>query len=1040
MLPPAARTPRTPHVTAVLVAHDGQAWLPRVRSGLAAATRRPDRLVAVDTGSTDRTPELLADGDWVDEVVTLERDAGFGTALTAGLDYDANAVIDLTDQSAVIDLTDDRAEPADAADEWLWLLHDDAAPAPDALERLLAAAARHPDADVLGPKLRGWRRDDVILECGVALSGTGRRETGIVTGEVDQGQHDDRLDVMAVSSAGMLVRRSLWDRLGGFAAAFPVLGDDADFCWRAHRAGARVIAVPDAVVYHRQALSDHLRDCDVTGRTLRFEHRRAAVVTALIHAPRWRLPFTAARCLLGAVLRVLFHLVMLSPRRAWDDLTGTFVGLLSWRAIRTGRGAERSPDVTTADLRQLRPTLAQRWIGWQESLSRHQGSTSALEAARSRRWGVVLRLSAVVAVVVGVVCLVATWNLWFGDGRLAGGALLPAPDSVVDIGRFFLAPWHEVGLGSAVPAPPYLLLVGVGAVPLLGSAGAATQVLLLLGPVLAGLAAAAALRGVVSRPTMVVAGITYGLLPATVTAVGTGRIGTTLAAVALPGTVRLLLRVTGIATPLPPARTRTVAGAALATAALGSVAPALAVVLIVLAGATSVFIRHGRGLVRVVVVAVATVALLWPWSGYVIANPALLLGEAGAHPAALGAEAIPVWSLAVLDPGGPTAPPAGLAAVVMVLAVAALIPSATRRAVVGAWLLVLAGLLLGIGTVLVTVTLPSTTVATHPWPGAATLLAGTGALLAIATAATGVPRGRKSRLVGRLALLLCLVTPALVGGWWITSGRSMLDRVEPGVVSAYVTEASLAPEAPRTLVLSGRADKAVSYQLLSGAGPRLGDADVAPAAETMAPIDRAVGDLVAGGSEAAVATLRQASVRFLAVDTKADAALARQLDAVPGVRRLSTLDRQALWEVDGWLPRVRALTPQGPEVIPADPAGPTLSASGPLPAGATAIELAETRSELWRATVADTALAPADGQWETFAVPSGASGDVEVDAAGTPRLAALLVPTAALLVLIGMALRPAARRERKQGGRKKRKRALRVEQQRERNVGLEVLS
>ncbi len=47
------------YVTAVLVAHDGERWLPRALAALAAAERPPDRLIAVDTGSRDRTPSLL---------------------------------------------------------------------------------------------------------------------------------------------------------------------------------------------------------------------------------------------------------------------------------------------------------------------------------------------------------------------------------------------------------------------------------------------------------------------------------------------------------------------------------------------------------------------------------------------------------------------------------------------------------------------------------------------------------------------------------------------------------------------------------------------------------------------------------------------------------------------------------------------------------------------------------------------------------------------------------------------------------------------
>ena len=143
-----------------------------------------DGVVAVDTGSKDESADLLLDA--FDEVVTVSGRTAYPEAVRIGLEQ----------------------VPADAA-EWVWLLHDDSNPAPDALERLLAAAAADPDADVLGPKLREWPSLKRLLEVGVTISGTGRRETGLEPGEYDQGQHDEVRQVLAVNTAGMLVRREV---------------------------------------------------------------------------------------------------------------------------------------------------------------------------------------------------------------------------------------------------------------------------------------------------------------------------------------------------------------------------------------------------------------------------------------------------------------------------------------------------------------------------------------------------------------------------------------------------------------------------------------------------------------------------------------------------------------------------------------------------------------------------------------------------------------------------------------------------------------
>ena len=137
--------------------------------------------------------------------------------------------------------------------EWVWLLHDDSEPAHDALEQLLRGAVETRSAAVLGPKIRDWADHQVILEAGVAIDTAGRRITGIEPREVDQGQHDGDRDCLAVGSAGMLIRRDIWDSVGGFDTGMALFREDVDFCWRVHAAGYRVRVITDAVVYHVEA-------------------------------------------------------------------------------------------------------------------------------------------------------------------------------------------------------------------------------------------------------------------------------------------------------------------------------------------------------------------------------------------------------------------------------------------------------------------------------------------------------------------------------------------------------------------------------------------------------------------------------------------------------------------------------------------------------------------------------------------------------------------------------------------------------------------
>jgi FMN phosphatase YigB (HAD superfamily) len=79
------------HVTAVLVAFDAARWLGATLDGLEALERRPDRLIAIDNGSSDATTTLLErarDHGLLDAVYRGERGAGFGDAVRSALRQD----------------------------------------------------------------------------------------------------------------------------------------------------------------------------------------------------------------------------------------------------------------------------------------------------------------------------------------------------------------------------------------------------------------------------------------------------------------------------------------------------------------------------------------------------------------------------------------------------------------------------------------------------------------------------------------------------------------------------------------------------------------------------------------------------------------------------------------------------------------------------------------------------------------------------------------------------------------------------------------
>ena len=111
-------------VTAIVVSHDGALWLPEVVASLAKQRREIDQIIAVDTGSRDSSVKLLKSAGITTHVV--DRDVGFGAAVQAGLAH--NKI---------------KTAP-EGTTEWIWLIHDDCAPAANALSELLRAIDERP--------------------------------------------------------------------------------------------------------------------------------------------------------------------------------------------------------------------------------------------------------------------------------------------------------------------------------------------------------------------------------------------------------------------------------------------------------------------------------------------------------------------------------------------------------------------------------------------------------------------------------------------------------------------------------------------------------------------------------------------------------------------------------------------------------------------------------------------------------------------------------------------------------------------------------
>ena len=923
-------------VTAVIVAHDGAAWLPHIAEALLGQTRPVQRVVAVDTGSRDRSGAVLAELLGRSVVFGMDRKTGYGAAIAHALRH----------RAANTNVPGPAGLAPGERTEWVWLLHDDCEPAPDALEQLLRGAAEARSSAVLGPKVMDWADRRVLLETGITIDGAGRRITGIEPREVDQGQHDGDRDVMAVSSAGMLVRRDVWDQVGGFDPAMPLLRDDVDFCWRVHAAGHRVRVVTDAVVYHLEATARNRRTPSAAPRPRRMD-RHNALLTLLANLPLGPALSALAGNLLLSALRTVFFLLAKRPRAALDEFTGVGSVLghplqLAAARRRRARGRRAAYGRLRADLppghsvRRLAEFAAS--VFYTSTQIDTAGSHHATDDPTDDDFmlvdnGLAQRILTHpgVLLVAGltIIALVAERSL-LGAGTLTGGALTPAWGGAAALWHEYLQGFHPAGIGSATSAPPYVAVVAALATVLGGKPWLAIDVIMIGAIPLAGLTAFLATRRVTkSVLARVWAAVAYALLPVGMGAVAAGRFGSAVVFVLIPVIAVLAARIFTEA----PRRARRAAWATGLVVAIAAAFVPLIWVVAVLAAllAAVVFRRSGRSmLLNLGITAVVPPVLLLPWTLDVATRPSLLFLEAGNKVPGLATAALPARSLLLFSPGGPGLPPFWVTGGLALAALGALLLTARRSLVMAGWSVALLGLLVSIAVSRMLLTTDDASKRVVAWPGISLAIAAAGLVLAAVVAADALPaqlgEGRWRRPAGLGVLFLIVAAcsaPLLAAGSWVATGvRGPVGGAAAPVLPPFVSVSSNTGQRLRTLVLRA-GHGTVTYEVLRGADPLLGATDLAQPPAAQRTLDAVVSTLAApGGGDAQNQgqALAAMGIGYVLLPAPADTTLASTLNDVADLRPVSKTSAFQLWRVTRTAARVRVLEPGGQLVsVPSGP-------------------------------------------------------------------------------------------------------------------------
>ena len=284
MQPPSVPSESTPLLTVIIVSYNTRELTLAALRTLHATTRHTAiHVVVLDNASTDGSADAVAAAFPHVELVRSTENLGFARA---------NNVVAAT-----------------ATTEFILLLNPDTECHEGAVDTLMAFAQAHPQAGIWGGRTvfpdgslnigSCWQRiTPWSLFClAVGLTAAFPRSDLFNTEAMGSWKRDTVREVDIVSGCFFLIRRDLWDRLGGFDLRYFMYGEEADLCLRARRLGCRPMITPKAEIMHLVGAASS----SLAGKRMMVTKARVTLIRD--HWPAWQVPLGVGLMWLWGALR-----------------------------------------------------------------------------------------------------------------------------------------------------------------------------------------------------------------------------------------------------------------------------------------------------------------------------------------------------------------------------------------------------------------------------------------------------------------------------------------------------------------------------------------------------------------------------------------------------------------------------------------------------------------------------------------------------------------------------------------------------------------
>ncbi len=140
--------------------------------------------------------------------------------------------------------------------EYIILINQDVAVTQNWLQPLLSVIESDPGVGAVQPRVHAYLKRSHFEYAGAAGGWIDKYGYTFCRGRIfdsmeeDKGQYNEPSEIFWASGACMIVRKKLYEELGGLDADLFAHMEEIDLCWRMKNAGYKIMYTPDSVVYH----------------------------------------------------------------------------------------------------------------------------------------------------------------------------------------------------------------------------------------------------------------------------------------------------------------------------------------------------------------------------------------------------------------------------------------------------------------------------------------------------------------------------------------------------------------------------------------------------------------------------------------------------------------------------------------------------------------------------------------------------------------------------------------------------------------------